>query len=1198
MFNHFIKKFIVLIIAILSLVQLYAQTAGIGIGQYLEETTSSALLSTGKTGYTEDVGQMWLNPATLYPYIKGRTLSLSMFTNTSTLGNSFERNNFAVGYAWPGSGESGIHKYSIGTSILNNSSIQNFDSSGSYLGTFSTLEAVTGFAHFWKLTQKIYLSETAKLYYYNYEEATYMQMAFDFGMMYRPFNFFDMNISLDNFYATNANFAGYAESQPMILRLNPVLHFLGKKGALFYEYAYYLPFYNQQTNLSIQRVGLQFNIFKENLIARFGYDGLNYSMGISTKIAQYKVHVGYLPSAGENTWSFTFSFNMDETGVGPFARPKTVKSSDLEEELVDFFNGMEDYNKGNYKKSHDNFKRVLDLNPDHKMARMYMKRSVLHLRSSNWLDEEQEKLIKMHKELALKYELKSNYGESIAEWRKVAQLNPADPEAPINIKRIKRLVQEKVMTLHRSGLEAYGKNDKLKAIDGFSGALKLNPEYNPSKTWLVKIKQELSKEELHYREKIERQQKAEVFFTRGMSYYSKGYYQQAYKSFAEAYRFHPKHPRAKKMMVESKERLELLRKGGLGREASIKYYQTGIRFYKTEEYFEAIKEFNKALIAFAANNDARKMIPDAERKLKEQVQPIIREGIEKYKKKKFFVARERFKAVRNLDPDNSEVDKYINRIENEMEAGINYNFREGRKAFRKGQFSKAIEFLFEVVNLEKERRSTNEEAEKLLKQSQLRVKNDIGSLLAKGQKHFDDSDFSSALELFEKVLEIDAANALAIKYVKECKKKKKNSQNQMKVTAMISQTEDILQNRDFSNALILINKALKLDRRNKKVLALKKKIENEVALEKVQEKISVLFIEGVRFYKFKKYDNAIAKWTQVRQLDNQNALVARYIKRAREAKKNYKIIDYINCQKYLKRSALTSARASCLQAIKLNPSNSKARKLLEQINEQIAEEREQVITQANGKFKNGEYDEAARLYFSALRLKKDPTIAEKRTNAKEAAEKVRQGNKYFSSADKIGLCFEPYMRVLELNPLDKTVNKKIKEAKARGKKQINNWLALAKQAQANKEYKKAYSYYVSITQIQADNLEAKKNIILTRNKLKSKAEIPYKETVEAMAIKNYNLAIRKAKTVLAILNPYRDTRDLLKKAVRMKSTSNYVPSNNKNLAKHNGTINRGIVFYRQGKYRQAIGVWRRVPKSSSAYSRAAKYINRARLKMR
>lgn len=1164
---------------------------------YLEDSASTYHMSTGGAGLSSDVGQMWYNAAGLFPLVTGRNFSFSY----QNQGADFPVNYLFMGYAWPATHS---HKFSIGVSYLGNSSLESYDSSGQFEETYSTSEILGGFSHFWALNDYIYLSETLKVFYLNYEVASATMLAADFGVMVRPFDFLYVSSSIDNLISTNSKFAVESESLPVMFSVSPTVEFLDERARLHYKVSYAVPAFYDYNTAPEHRIGLDFDIYQKYISGRIGYDGQYITAGVGSKIKQYLFSAAYIPTAYESRWSATLSFDIDTVGAGPFRRPDTVPATDLEEELIDYYDGMRLYNQAKYKEAYDKFQKVVKNNPDHSLALEYRERALLHLKTQDWLDTEQEKLLKLHKELAQKYEDQANYGDAISEWRKVQELNPVDNEAEPNINRIKTLVRDKVMSYHTQGLSHYSQNKKIDAISSFSSALKLNPEYEPSKNWLFKIKQELSREELAEREKIERMQKAEVFYNRGLSLFGRKMYEESIQSFDQALALNPEHENAKRYRKMALEEWEAEKAGLRGIEAANTFYQKGMKAYGKENFYEAVNDFKKALRAYPAHQDSQKMLPIAEGRLEQQIKPYMIDGKAAYRKKQFSVAEEKFQAVLKLYPEYDEAKKYLNRIANERSAAISFHLDEGRKKFNRGQFSDSIYHFDEILKID----PNNSEAKSYLDRAKAKVKSRADQQHQLALKEFEAGNYDKAIVLWKKTLEIDPSYALAVKYIEEAENRRKRNKYDKAIDSWMKQGLALFQNRDYNRALTFFDKILDVDSKNTKALEYRQLCNEKLADEERQNKVAQLFIQGVRDYKRRKYDEAIDKWTKVKKLDPQNTLVDKYISQAKEAKKNRKIIDFINGEKYLKEGKLLLAKSSFERAIQEDPSNQKARNRLQYTLDLIQEEKDTLERSGDAKMRETKYEEAAADYMSAYRLVKNSDLFKKRENALKAQEYYEKGIEYFNSDKNIGLSIEPFMRVLELNPFDKRASDYIQQAKEKGKSRIDTWLQQAQAAENQGENQEAYSLYLSVKEIDPPNKTARLGISRTRKALREKASEPYKEGKEAMALKNYTLAIQKFQEVEKIYNNYEDTEKLLSEArdklAAQRAAARAAAASGNNTggsaggsAQHLAIINSGIVAYRQGQYQKAINIWQRVPKSSAHYSKAQKYIARARLKM-
>ncbi|RME92921.1 MAG: hypothetical protein D6767_02140, partial [Candidatus Hydrogenedentota bacterium] len=467
---------------------------------------------------------------------------------------------------------------------------------------------------------------------------------------------------------------------------------------------------------------------------------------------------------------------------------------------------------------------------------------------------------------------------------------------------------------------------------------------------------------------------------------------------------------------------------------------------------------------------------------------------------------------------------------------------------------------------------------------------------------YEQEKWDQAISLWEKALKIDPAFLLAKKYIADANKQKKNKKYKKVITNLMKQGKDLFQNRSFEKAKSIFLKVLEIDSTHEEAKEYLAKCNQALEKEATEDKVAELFIKGVRFYKQRKYDKAIKAWKKVKKLDPENTLVDRYIAQAKEAKKNRKKIDFINGQKYFNEGKWLLAKEALERALKEDPSNEKARALLQETKDQIAQEKAELVREGEKLMRQSKYEDAAVQFLGAYRLSQDPLMKEKQEEALKAKQLFEEGEKLFRSEDNFGLSIEKYQRVLEINPFDKIASKRIEEVKKRGKDKIASWMKAAKKAEEEKNYRKAFSLYATIQEIAPGNIEAKKGYRRNSRRLREQARKFYESGKEAIALKNWRLAINEFQKAQDLVPNYEDTKDLIRKARKelaaqkaraRASASSGGTSSRADIA----NINKGIQLYRQGKYKAAIKVWSKIPKSSAEYSKAQKYIRRAKLKL-
>ncbi|MCS6983825.1 MAG: tetratricopeptide repeat protein [Leptospiraceae bacterium] len=1147
----------------------------------IEQTPSAAQTALAGTGKEAEIGQIFYNPAVLARDIASMQLSLSYLYMQD--GASF----------FGGYGQSILpnHFLALGLSYLRYNDLMSVNEYGQVTGSFAVFELLGGISHSVRLSEKFSLGHTWKIYYLNYERERAQSLSLDGGLLYQLNRYVILGLQLQNLTGTSYRLAMSEESLPLRIDFGPTFVLWDGKFLLHYTLRHNSGIYSHMPYSFEHRISGQLMLWRKSLQLLIGNSPTGFSFGIMSEIDRYRLSFAWQPLAFETRLHAGLSLRFDTSGSSG-AR----SANNPDEELYEFYEAMELYNAGEYKSAYDKFDRILKLNPDHKLADLYRQRCLLHLRSGNFLDEEEQKIIDMHKDLARRYESEGKFGEAIYEWRQVLEINPADAEAEPNLDRIKKKVYDKVLAFHRQGLENYRQNDLLKAIDSFAEALKLNPEYEPSKNWLAKIKQELSQEELKERERIEKLQKAEVFYNRGLSYYGRKTYEEAIKEFDEALLLNPNHENAKKYRQMALEELEAERLGLKGLEAAKSFYEKGMKNYNEEKFYEAKRDFAMALRAYPAFKEASEMIPRAEASLAQQIKPFMNEALTNYRKRKFSAAVENFNMALKLDPENKEAKEYLEKIQNEKEGAIRFHFGEGQRAYNAKDYSKAIYHLNEVVFLDE----GHLEANRLLAQARDKVRAETEQLHSQALKEFEAQRYDEAIALWKRVLELDAANKVAENYIEESEKKKRQLRSKALVAEYLKRGKELYENKDFEQALGFFNKALKEDPQNAEAQEYARLCEEALGREKNQELISRLFIEGVREYKKREYEKAIAKWKEVKNLDPQNPLVDRYIAQATEAQKNRKFIDFMNGQKYYEEGKWLLAKSAFERALQENPQNTKAREMLQDTLDRIAEERNAILLEADKKMRAAQYNEAAADYLAAYRLDPSAEIQQKRENALKAQEYYEQGLRYFNSDQDIGLSIESFLKVLELNPFDKRASDYINQAKEIGKNRINNWMAQAARAEEGRDYRRAFALYRSVLEVDPANTEAKKGLSRARKELRNQAAIPYKEGKEALALKNYALAIEHFTKVLELVSDYEDAPKLLEQARQELAKKRQAAAKAQVVSpvseSENALINEGIVLYRQGKYKEAIAVWQKIPKNSEAYSKAQRYIARARLK--
>lgn len=124
------------------------------------------------------------------------------------------------------------------------------------------------------------------------------------------------------------------------------------------------------------------------------------------------------------------------------SRDLTQASSSLRRVNL-YNNALQDYNQGNYQLAKDGLEELLRLQPGHEEARNLL---ALTKRKLTPLTKAEEEAIRKHYLKGMQFFSKDQYGEAIAEWQKILEIDPTNESVRRNIQeardRLKQLDQE------------------------------------------------------------------------------------------------------------------------------------------------------------------------------------------------------------------------------------------------------------------------------------------------------------------------------------------------------------------------------------------------------------------------------------------------------------------------------------------------------------------------------------------------------------------------------------------------------------------------------------------------------------------------------------------------------------------------------------------------------------------------------------
>lgn len=249
---------------------------------------------------------------------------------------------------------------------------------------------------------------------------------------------------------------------------------------------------------------------------------------------------------------------------------------------------------GDYLEAIASSEKVLERDPEHIEAKH------LKTRAMEMLDKAQCRTaeIGVHSSRGLEFYLAGDYAKAIAEWEAVLQLDPDNPEAVQNLRRIRARLEEMV-TEWLTRAEGYMREEKWGAA---IRQCELVLSQDPQNLRAQEIRRVASRRLEEYKEDL---------LQRGERLYRARKYIDAEATFLTLLRLDPKNAQAREWL----ERIRAQRRD-VGKKMVSELYMKGVEFYTKEDFSTAIFYWTKVLELDPNHKNAQRNISRAQQKLK------------------------------------------------------------------------------------------------------------------------------------------------------------------------------------------------------------------------------------------------------------------------------------------------------------------------------------------------------------------------------------------------------------------------------------------------------------------------------------------------------------------------------------------------------------------------------------------------------
>ncbi len=451
--------------------------------------------------------------------------------------------------------------------------------------------------------------------------------------------------------------------------------------------------------------------------------------------------------------------DVKDSGVP--ARSKTNKEELIHKKITE---GMLNARRGKFDEAIKIFEEAQKMDPDNEKIKSYI----------NYVKKTKKLSMERSYDAGARFFKEGNLFEAREKFQKALAANPKNDKARKKLAEVNAVILEKTSKAKKEGKNNFNKGKYSEAIEDFKLVRKFNPDDEEIEDYLrntekieillaeaknfmsrgkytdamynYKTIKELNKYDPNIdglKKIAETKGEGEVskWFNEGLEHYEKGDLKEAEKRFLGVLSINKNHAEAKKNLAKVEK--------GINKKIS-SYYKAGNSYYGRKDYKNAITEYTKVLELKHKYKDTSRKLAKARKEYDKEssgqrqreankIQELLYKGIELYRKKEYKKAIELWKKVLKLDPHNEKPKKYIKRSEYQLQHG---NKRKDKKRdfFYKEELQQMIEKYF-----------------------------------YDGMMLFEDKNYKKAIAKWEKILEIDPNNSLAVKYIDEAKKKLQKS---------------------------------------------------------------------------------------------------------------------------------------------------------------------------------------------------------------------------------------------------------------------------------------------------------------------------------------------------------------------------------------------------------------------------------------
>ncbi|MCR4440136.1 MAG: tetratricopeptide repeat protein [candidate division KSB1 bacterium] len=389
-------------------------------------------------------------------------------------------------------------------------------------------------------------------------------------------------------------------------------------------------------------------------------------------------------------------------------------------------------------------------------------------------------------------------------YLKVLRLDPTHPVALRNVQAIKPRVNVYVDQLYASGVESFEKNDLDKARDIFQTILLVQEDHQGARSYLDRL-QSLNRE------------RAREHYLKGHALLSDGKIREAKQELEQALAYDPEHAGAQRLLQEVSAEL-----GRQQRQVEA-LLADAIRAERYNEYLRAYTKYRQAQSLDPSNQSAASGVKRLAERVASHINARLAGGTAAYRRGDYAEARRLLSQVLQLDPQHQEASRLLQLSEQAINRLADESYARGMALFNAQDYAAALSEFGKVLSYRPDHAGA------------LAMRRKVGDLLGvqklidQAQQAMARGNLPEALRLFTQVVETDPSHAAARRGVKECQERMASLAEEYFNRGMALYAEE-----DYRSAIELWNKVLEINPNHSGAREYKKKAQEQLrALETI-----------------------------------------------------------------------------------------------------------------------------------------------------------------------------------------------------------------------------------------------------------------------------------------------------------------------------------------------------------------------------